>query len=499
MQPSDQYAALQARLSALLATRVDDDELTFDPELTALYASDIFYSGRLPAAILRPSSIASMARAVGATTAAGIPVAPRGGGLSYSSGYVSPDHHMLLIDTRRLTGISDVNAQSSSVTVEAGCTWAALREVLAPLGLRTPFWGPASGRDATIGATLSQNAVLFGSGLHGAAGDNVIEMTVVLSDGSLHRINAAQSPDELRAFVGDGGALGIKAEITLPVEPLPVAVTYAACKFAMASDAIRAMSQIGQSRLASECFLYGQTFADRNRPAASDKALYVEQVPGFRHHADSPLELHAAMEGSSSGEAAERRAQLIDACLANGGTALGDGLLGHLRENPFGPPNLMLGPEGRRWVPIHFIVPHARQADMLGAINACMIDHRDEIARHDITWSWSSLPVGRDHVLIEPALYWKDDITPLMRAMFAPEQLEARPAHAAAPSARAAVAGLRQALIEAGRPVGAAHMQPGRVYPPEARFQPPERGTFERLKQTLDPKGMMNPGVLGGA
>lgn len=35
--------------------------------------------------------------------------------------------------------------------VEAGCTWARLDEALAPHGLRTPFWGPMSGRFATIG------------------------------------------------------------------------------------------------------------------------------------------------------------------------------------------------------------------------------------------------------------------------------------------------------------------------------------------------------------
>ena len=58
-----------------------------------------------------------------------------------------------MVDTSSLNEILEINQQDMYVRVEAGCTWKALYEVLRPLGLRTPFWGPLSGIHATVGGS----------------------------------------------------------------------------------------------------------------------------------------------------------------------------------------------------------------------------------------------------------------------------------------------------------------------------------------------------------
>ena len=93
-------------------------ELVTDPARTDLYRHDVYATGPAPLAVLRPTSVESLARGVGAATAAGIAIVPRGGGLSYTGGYLGPDAPFVLVDTAALTQIIDINETDMTVTVE---------------------------------------------------------------------------------------------------------------------------------------------------------------------------------------------------------------------------------------------------------------------------------------------------------------------------------------------------------------------------------------------
>jgi FAD/FMN-containing dehydrogenase len=49
---------------------------------------------------------------------------------------------------------------------QVGVTWAKLNEALSTRGLRTPFYGPFAGLTATVGGSLSQNSVTWGTGVY---------------------------------------------------------------------------------------------------------------------------------------------------------------------------------------------------------------------------------------------------------------------------------------------------------------------------------------------
>ena len=51
---------------------------------------------------------------------------PRGGGASYTDGYLPTTPRSILIDTSRLNRILEINAEDMYVTVEPGITWADL-------------------------------------------------------------------------------------------------------------------------------------------------------------------------------------------------------------------------------------------------------------------------------------------------------------------------------------------------------------------------------------
>ena len=82
------------------------------------------------------------------------------------------------IDAEVVIGLDqiEVDVPNAVVTVGPGVTWAALRTKLMEVGLRTPFWGPFSGLVATVGGSVSQNAISHGSGQYGPSAPSVLGM-----------------------------------------------------------------------------------------------------------------------------------------------------------------------------------------------------------------------------------------------------------------------------------------------------------------------------------
>ena len=159
--------ALIGRLESLLGR---EHVLTDDAE-RSFHSTDIYASGALPAAVVRPSSTADVAQVVQLAVAEGVAVVPRGGGASYTDGYTPAEAGSISIDTSRMNRILEINERDMYVIAQVGVTWAALNEALAAKGLRTPFYGPFSGLQATVGGSLSQNSVTWGTGVFGVSGE----------------------------------------------------------------------------------------------------------------------------------------------------------------------------------------------------------------------------------------------------------------------------------------------------------------------------------------
>ena len=202
--------------------------ITTDPEQITLYSQDVFTVGQPICAVVRPRNIDEVQALVRACLERGTPIVTRGGGMSYTSGYIANAPDSVLIDMGSMDAIVEVNLEDRYVTVEAGCSWQNLFEHLAPLGVRTAYWGTLSGRYATVGGGLSQNSIFWGSGQRGTAADNVLSVSVVTGKGDLLETGAAAQqhaapfrrhfgPDLTCVFLGDCGALGIKVRATLPL------------------------------------------------------------------------------------------------------------------------------------------------------------------------------------------------------------------------------------------------------------------------------------------
>lgn len=165
-----------ANLLADLEAIVGSTHLLTGQTEREFYSMDVYNQGQVPLAVVRPGSVEELQAVVRGATSAGVAVVPRGGGASYTDGYLPTRSHSIMLDTGRLNRIVELNEQDMYVTVEPGMTWAELWQTLKAKGLRTTFWGPFSGIKATVGGSMSQNSASLGSGNYGVSADAVLAL-----------------------------------------------------------------------------------------------------------------------------------------------------------------------------------------------------------------------------------------------------------------------------------------------------------------------------------
>jgi FAD/FMN-containing dehydrogenase len=497
-------------------------ELLTDPATLDYFAHDVFERGADLVAVVRPRDKHALASAVGAATAAGFAVIPRGGGMSYTGGYTSPHRNAVLFDLGAMDRILDINEADMTVTVEPGVTWAKLYEALKPRGLRTPFWGTLSGLYATVGGGMSQNGMFWGSGRHGAAVNSCVSLEVVLADGSIAHTGKdfirGYGPDLTGLFLADTGAMGMKAAITLRLVPEARAHGYASFLFDSQAQVIAAMSEMDRRGLASELFGFDprlNAIRMKRDSITSDfkqltgmmkaqgsvfKALKegAKVVAAGRNFLDEArFSLHILTEGRIAAAADADLAEARAICLENGGSETDNTIPKIVRANPFVEPNSMLGPNGERWAPIHGLLPHSKAVACYDAVEAFLDSHRakmDALAMHTGTLF---AVCGSAGVIIEPCIYWPGERNPFIEDKVESAHLAKLPVYAHSLEAHALMKTIKWGLIDLFRDHGAAHFQIARTYRYQESLDAQAAALLRAIKGHLDPYNRMNPGSLG--
>jgi len=493
-----------------------------DPAHCSLFAQDVFSTGKPLAAVLRPADVETLARALPMLTDAGIAIVARGGGLSYTDGYLATQTPCVAVDLSALDRVLEISLDDRFVRVQAGCTWAALDQALAPHGLRTPYWGPLSGFAATVGGALSQNSTFLGSGTHGAIGDSLLGLDVLSAKGQHVRSGALAvsqapaffryaGPDLSGLFLGDGGALGIKVEASLRLIARPACVDYLSFQCPDIERAQALMSEIARQGLASECFGFDPILAQvrmRRAGLVSDvKTLgqvvrkqgllgALKLVSAGRDFLDpAQYSVHLAIEADDETSLRARMTAARKTATSHG-REIDSSIPKVLRSAPFAPPNSMLGPDGERWVPVHGILAHSRALPAIRAVTALIEKRREALDRHAIVIGQLLTTVGAQGFLFEPVFYWPDAQSDYHRAMVQPDHLAKLATHPEALAARALVGELKRAIADTLHAHGAAHFQIGKFYCWREGRDAGALALFDAIRRELDPRGLMNPGVL---
>jgi FAD/FMN-containing dehydrogenase len=527
-QVSDPTADLDTLQRALLAILPGTAVVTAIGE-REFYSSDVFTSGVAAACVVAPRSVDELQRAVKLCTSHGYAVIARGGGLSYSGGYLPVKPDTVIIDMSHLDRIVEINATDMYVTVESGCTWRALYAALQQQGLRTPYFGPMSGYLSTVGGALSQGSVFLGSTQYGTSSETALSLDVILADGSMLSTGSAAAlarpspffrtygPDLTGLFLGDAGALGIKARATLQLLQVPPETRFLAFSYASCAHMLTALAAISRSGLAAECFgsdPYVQSRRIHEQNLAKDlsylKAVAQNQSSllagvgaaarmvwkGRRSLGADRFVLNVALDAASP-QAADAHLNLVRALAAPNGQEIEATVPRAIRSLPFTYPNDVLGDRGERWVPTHALAPHSRALEVIEALEAYFAQREDELRRHGIEWGYLVFAVSTRTTLIEPLFYWPDQRSAYHERMIQPQHLAKLPRLPANAAATQAVEELRAGMIRLFCELGCAHLQIGKAYPFLHTRQPAAARLLERIKQAVDSGRQMNPGALG--
>ncbi len=498
-----------------------------DPASLEFFSQDVYRSGARPRAVLRPGTVAQVQALVCEAARQGVALFVRGGGLSYTDAYLPDRDRSVVVDLSRLDRIREIAEADLHATVEAGCTWSALDAILAPRRLRSVFWGPMSGQRSTIGGAMSQGAVTFGSGRHGPSGVAALGFEVVLGDGRLLRTGSAgqpghapffrhYGPDLTGLFAQDAGALGIKTAVTLQLEPRPACGDGLSFAFGRFEDLAQAVAVVARHGLATEVFGAETALARwvagaqdlrhdlrawwaagraQSNPLRAVRQMYRMARSGRRFLETARFTVNFLTEAADE-QRLQRMLADIRCAVGPQGIEIPNTMAAVTRAMPF-PDPLVLGPEGRRLLPLHGIFPHSAVAAFNAAFDAWHTGERANLERHDVRIFVVYATCGPSAFLYEPVIYWRDAWPMLHRHTMPPTVLATWREPPPDPAAREVVERARVELIELMYAHGAAHLQIGRAYPFARERDEAALALLRSVKRQVDPQGVLNPGALG--
>ncbi|HEY4238518.1 MAG TPA: FAD-binding oxidoreductase [Kofleriaceae bacterium] len=223
------------------------------PDLVAGFAGD--FAGA-PAIVATPRDAAEVARVLDVCATRNWAVVPFGGGTSVVGGVDAAlarrgRQAAVSLDLGGLSGVREVDVTSRLARIGAGTLGPALEDQLAPRGLTLRHF-PQSFELSTLGGWLATRA-----GGHYATGpthidDHAHALTLVTPRGSIathaHPASGA-GPEPIRAFLGSEGALGVITEAWMRVVPKPQWRASASFAFRAFEDGVAAARELARSGL----------------------------------------------------------------------------------------------------------------------------------------------------------------------------------------------------------------------------------------------------------
>ncbi len=198
---------------------VDDaaERAEYGRDWTRVYAPN-------PSAVALPRSTDEVARLLALCSAQRVPVVPSGGRTGLAGGAVAANGE-LVVSLARMRRMEPVDELGLTVRVQAGAVTAAVHEHTAALGLTWPVDFASKG-SSQVGGNIATNAGGVKVIRYGLTRQWVLGLEVVLASGELLQLNGALEKnntgfDLRQLFIGSEGTLGIITAATLKLTRLP--------------------------------------------------------------------------------------------------------------------------------------------------------------------------------------------------------------------------------------------------------------------------------------
>ena len=230
-------------LIAALRAAVGAEAVVIDPGVMA--AHEVDWTGRFrgrAVAVVRPGSAAEAGEVLLACGAAGVGVVPQGGNTSLVAGAVPRDD--VVLSTARLDALGEIDRETAELTAGAGVTLQRVQGAAARAGLAFGVDLAARG-SATVGGMIATDAGGINGLRYGSMRRQVVGLEAVLGDGSV--VRELPGRDIVGLLAGSEGTLGVITEARLRLVP---AWSHRATALVSVDDIADAVAATAQARAA---------------------------------------------------------------------------------------------------------------------------------------------------------------------------------------------------------------------------------------------------------
>jgi D-lactate dehydrogenase (cytochrome) len=227
---------------------ISEDTISIDDEDLKLHGYSEWSSTNietLPVAVAYPRSTAEVSTIAKICNKYRVPIIPYSGGSSLEGNFSAP-YGGISVDFAFMDQIIKFNKDDMDVVVQPSVSWMSLNDELSTSGL---FFPVDPGPSAKIGGMVGTNCSGTNAVRYGTMKDWVINLTVVLADGTI--VKTKRRPRKTSAgynlnslFVGSEGTLGLVTEITLKLAVIPQEFSVAVVTFPTIRDAASAAAGV---------------------------------------------------------------------------------------------------------------------------------------------------------------------------------------------------------------------------------------------------------------
>ena len=255
-----------------------------DPDKLKGFAVD----GKIPKVVVTPGAIDEVSKVVAYANAERLVIIPRGNGTKMGIGGI-PKRADIVLCTGRLNRITDRDCENLTLSVESGVTLHEVQRDLEGRGYFLPLDPPFTDK-ATLGGIVAANSSGPRRLLYGTARDLITGIKAVFPNGDIvvsggKTAKNVSGYDMVKLLIGSLGTLGIICEITFNLLPLPEKKSTVLIPFPSLDDAYDFVYDvIGSQLLPASLNLLNTTAAEKIKhrvPTQNGKYLIAIGLEGF--------------------------------------------------------------------------------------------------------------------------------------------------------------------------------------------------------------------------
>lgn len=199
-----------------------------------------------PTAVVLPSSTQQVQKVIRFCLRHALPYTPRGAGTGLSGGAM-PALGGVVISTKRLTRILEIDIDNRRLKAESGVVNTHITQAVAAHGLHFAP-DPSSQTVSTLGGNIAENSGGPHTLKYGVTAPHILGLTYVDTEGEVVELGSVTDgfpgPDPMALIIGGEGLLGVVTEAWVRLTPVPKAVETALAAFPTIRNATQAVAGI---------------------------------------------------------------------------------------------------------------------------------------------------------------------------------------------------------------------------------------------------------------